>query len=134
MNATMKPVRIILILALLVLLVLPGCTLLEGSCFSSPEPTPTPVPTGPLRADFQASQTQCQGACWLTFTSTSTGKVKEWHWDFNSDGHVDATGPETKTYFNENGYYTVILTVEGWDGERDTLTKTDYIYVYGCST
>jgi len=98
------------------------------------EPAVTPVPTGPVHAEFSANLTMLQGKGWITFTSYSTGPVKDWLWDLDGDGITDTTGPQAKRYYNENGHYTVTLTVEGLDGSSDTLTKTDYVYVYGCST
>jgi PKD repeat protein len=113
------------------LLLLPAC--IPGmSCDSSAEPTPRP--TGPVRADFYASETQQSGKGRISFFSSSAGPVKEWLWDFTGDGVIDSTGPETYWYFNENGYYTITLNIEGWDGSTDSMVKTDYIYIYGCST
>ena len=126
----MRVLKGVLVLLTIGLVILPGCSSLGLSCESSAEPTP--VPTGPLDADFVASQTQCSGTCWVTFTSTSSGHVKEWYWDFDGDDVTDATGPEVKHYFNVDGYYTVSLTVLGWDGEQDIEIKPDYIYTYGC--
>ena len=101
------------------------------SCGSS-TPAPTPIPTGPVRAEFEASMTNMEGNGWIAFRSLSTGNIKNWYWDFGN-GHT-SSGPEVQAYYSDNRYYTVTLTVEGWDGTTDTMTKPDYIYVWGCST
>ena len=126
----MKQWYSILILLMLGVLAFSACIPSSLSCSSAP--TPTPIPTGPVHADFVSSTTQLGGKGWVTFTPQSTGHIKEWYWNFGNGG--TATGPVAKTYYHENGYYSVTLTVEGWDGSRDTMTKPDYIYVYGCST
>jgi len=121
----------ILVLLILGLLAFSACIPSSFSC-SSTSPTPTPIPTGPVHADFVSSTTQLGGNGWVTFTSLSTGHIKQWYWNFGNGN--TAIGPVAKAYYNENGYYSVTLTVEGWDGSSDTLTKPDYIYAYGCST
>jgi PKD repeat protein len=126
----MKPAHVLFVILLCGLLSLSSCSFLGLSSSSEP----TPAPTGPPKADFTADTTQIKGKGWVHFTSLSSGAVKEWYWDFNSDGNIDATGPEAKFWVNRNGYFTTTLTVEGWGGERDTLTKPDYIYAYGCNT
>ena len=121
------------VIIMLGLLVFSACVPnLDFGCNS--EPAATPVPTGPVHAEFSANPTMLQGKGQITFTSHSTGHIKEWYWDLDGDGIADTIGPQVKHYYNENGHYTVTLTVEGWDGSSDTLTKTDYVYVYGCST
>ena len=108
-------------------------SLLVSACgFLSSSEEPTPEPTGPVRADFYADKTEQQGEGWVGFTSSSTGDLKEWLWDFNGDGVTDANGPIATKYYNDNGYFSVTLSVEGWDGSTDTMTKADYIYVWGC--
>ena len=114
------------------LVLLPACVPSSLSCDSSAAPTPRP--TGPVRADFYAPETELNGKGRVAFFNAATGPVKEWSWDFNGDGVTDITGPEVSWYFNDNGYYAVTLRVDGWDGSTDTLTKEDYIYVYGCGT
>lgn len=123
----MRQFYVILLLLAAGLLTLSSCSLLG---LESSPPTPTPVSTGPVQAAFSADTTSLSGSSWVIFTSHSTGGIKEWNWVLGN-GRV-AIGPEAKTYYNDDGYYTVTLTVEGWDGSTDTLTKPDYIYVYGC--
>jgi PKD repeat protein len=124
-NRRVKSLTVLLAL-IAVLIASSGCSFI----FSSEEPTPTPVPTGPPRADFVASPTQVKGKGWVQFTSTSAGNIKHWYWDFGN-GRTN-TGPETRSFYSEDGYYTVTLRVESWDGETDRIAKEDYIYVYGC--
>lgn len=121
----MKPRYLIAVLLLTGILAVSSCSFLGLSS----EPKPTPEPTGPPKADFVADQTSLGGKGWVTFTSTSTGNIKYWNWGLG-DG-TTAIGPIAKTYYHENGYYTVTLTVSGPEG-KDTMTKTEYILVYGC--
>jgi PKD repeat protein len=67
----------------------------------------------------------------VRFTDLSTGEITSWLWNFG-DGKT-STEQNPTNYYSSDGYYTVTLTVTG-PGCEDTETKTDYIYVYGCST
>ena len=126
----MKLTKCLLLLLTIGLILFPSCSDLGLSCGTSAEPTP--VPAGPCSAQFTASVTECAGRCWIDFTSQSPGKIKEWYWDFDDDGITDATGPVARNYYNDNGFYSVTLTIVGPDCS-DSLTKTDYIHIYGCS-
>lgn len=74
------------------------------------------------------SGTPREGSAPLTvqFTDQSTGTPTAWAWDFG-DGDASTSQHPSHTYQN-NGLYTVALTVTGAEGTR-TLTKTDYINV-----
>ncbi|MFC1847819.1 PKD domain-containing protein [Chloroflexota bacterium] len=124
---------VLVVLLLIGILALSACSSAGLSC-DSEEVTPTPDPGAPIRADFSASMTSMKGNGWIELTSHSTGNIKNWNWDLDGDGQTDYIGPSVSHYFNKNGYYSVTLSVEGWDGTWDTLTRTDYIYVYGCKT
>jgi PKD repeat protein len=129
----MKVSIALIILMLLLILVFTAC-MGGGGMSCEEEHTPaTPDPNLPLRADFVADQTRMSGKGTINFTQLATGNVKEYYWDLNGDGAIDFTGPIAHYWYHKNGYYSITLTVESWDGTRDTLTKPDYIYVYGCS-
>lgn len=132
-NIYMKKSLAVTILLLLLILAFPACMGESMSCEGEHVPA-TPDPNLPLRADFIGDPTTMEGKGWVKFTQMATGNVKEWYWDCNGDGKIDVTGPTATHFYNKNGHYTITLTVEAWDGTRDTLTKSDYIYVYGCST
>ena len=129
----MRLCHTVTVLLILGLLVFSACVPNLGFGCDS-EPAATPVPTGPVHAEFYASHTTQEGHGRIYFYSMSTGHVKEWLWDLNGDGRIDTNGPEASHFYLDNGYFTVTLTVEGWDGSTDTMTKVDYIYIYGCST
>jgi hypothetical protein len=68
----------------------------------------------------------------VEFTNLSTGEYDECLWDFGNDRFKTlCDGAATK--YRAAGSYTVSLTVKGPSGE-DTITKTDYITVYGPPT
>jgi PKD repeat protein len=71
----------------------------------------------------------------VSFTDLSTGEITKWEWDFNGDQIIDSTyfEPINPAYYfyNNNGYYTVSLTVTG-PGGTDQMIRTNYIYVSGC--
>lgn len=122
----MKRFYAILVLLLLGLLLFTGCVP-TFSCSSGPEPTP--VPTGPCHADFYADPTHREGRGYVNFTSTSTGNIKTYRWDFG-DGRT-GIGAKAADYYIHDGYYTVTLTIDGPDC-HDVVTKVDYIEVSGC--
>jgi RHS repeat-associated protein len=64
----------------------------------------------------------------VTFTNTTTGEVTGYEWAFG-DGITSAITHPTHVY-TATGVYTVSLTATG-PGGSDTLTRTDYITVYG---
>ena len=65
----------------------------------------------------------------MYFTSTSTGNIKTYRWDFGNG--KTGVGAQTSSYYTHDGYYTVTLTIEGQDC-YDSVTKTDYIEVSKC--
>jgi PKD repeat protein len=81
-------------------------------------------------ANFTVSKTQPYIGETITFTSTSTGNINTYSWDFGS-GAVPATatgiGPHT-VYYPSSGPRTITLTTTGAYG-TDTQTKTNYITV-----
>ena len=111
--------------SIVLLLLLIG--LVSSSCGSVPQSTPVLI--GPCHADFFADITHLDGPGWVNFYSTSTGNIKTLRWDFGN-GRTDV-GSEAATYYKNNAYYTVTLTIEGEDC-YDKETKVDYIEVSGC--
>lgn len=66
----------------------------------------------------------------FTDQSTSTvGNIISWHWDFGDGGTSSQQNP-THTYNNE-GFYTVSLTVTTSNGCFHNITRTSYIRVLG---
>ena len=128
----MKKAFALAVLIILLIFTFPACMGDSLSCEEEHAPV-TPDPNLPLRADFFATPTVLEGKGWVEFTQMASGNVKEYYWDTNGDGKTDATGPTASQYYNDNGHYTITLTVEAWDGTTDTLTKQNYLYVYGCS-
>jgi PKD repeat protein len=84
-------------------------------------------------ADFVANRTTGSGTTTVKFTDKSTGEITGWAWDLNGDGKIDSTAQNPSFTYSKNGSFTVTLTVSG-DYCRDTLTKTAYIKISGCST
>jgi PKD repeat protein len=90
----------------------------------------------PRFADFVADPTEMSGRHPIQFTdlsSSTSGNVTSWKWDFDSDGKIDSTEQNPQHTYNRNGLYAVSLTVTTPECD-DTLTKHDYIKVTGCST
>ncbi|HHO56977.1 MAG TPA: PKD domain-containing protein, partial [Thermoplasmatales archaeon] len=62
----------------------------------------------------------------VTFNASASkdadGEIKNYSWDFESDGIIDAYGEEVKHAFGEKKPYTVTLTVVDDDGAQDTFT------------
>jgi PKD repeat protein len=83
----------------------------------------------PPQADFSATPTKGVAPMDVDFTDLSTGDYDTCSWDFGDGGTSSECAPPTYTY-STPGKYTVSLTVSG-DGGEDTVTKTEYIAVYG---
>ncbi|PXF60373.1 MAG: hypothetical protein C4B58_00625 [Deltaproteobacteria bacterium] len=74
--------------------------------------------TPPLTVDFTDLSTMC-----------GNDTITAWAWDFDSNGEIDSTTPEPTIEFLAAGHYTVSLEVTDNDGDNDTETKEDYIFV-----
>jgi len=81
------------------------------------------------RADFTASPTSGLAPLTVSFTdnSTSYDEIDSWDWDFG-DGENSTVQNPTHVYEQE-GLYTVSLTVYEAGGDNDIETKIDYIDV-----
>ena len=83
-------------------------------------------------ADFSASPTSGLSPLQVEFTNLSTGDFDECIWDFGN-GVTKTICDDPSSKYRSEGNYTVSLTVKGPGGE-DTITKSDYIMVYGPPT
>ncbi len=86
-----------------------------------------------VTADFIGDITGGQAPLTVQFTDLSTsinGPVTSWEWDFDNDGTVDSYDQNPEWIYNDNGSYTVKLTVS--DGtDTDSEIKESYISVNG---
>jgi parallel beta-helix repeat protein len=74
--------------------------------------------TPPLTVNFTDLSTMC-----------GTDTITAWAWDFDSNGVIDDSEANPTFDFLDAGHYTVSLMVTDNDGDQDTKTRTDYIYV-----
>jgi PKD repeat protein len=61
----------------------------------------------------------------VTFTNLSSGPLVSCNWEFGDGGSSDLCANPTYTY-NQEGIYTVTLTVQGAE-QTDVRVKRDYI-------
>ena len=113
---------------LIVSLLLAAAAAVVIGCSGGGDATPT---SSACRADFYAAPTELDGPGTVQFVDQSTGEITSWAWDFNENGTIDSTAKHPSYFFDENGTYSITLTVTG-PGCEDTVTKTDYIRVSGC--
>ena len=92
--------------------------------------TATISDTEPI-ADFVGAPTNGSEPFTVAFidTSASYDGITTWEWDFDNDGVIDSTEQNPTHVYNENGAYTMSLTIYESDGDSDTMTKPDYITV-----
>ena len=77
-----------------------------------------------VSADFTADRSTAIPCETVNFTDASIGATS-WAWDFNNDGTVDDSSKNPSWSYNEGGFKTVKLTINGSVSE----TKTSYITV-----
>ncbi len=85
------------------------------------------------QADFAASPRSTWVPAEVFFTDTSVSPddpITVRAWDFNNDGHVDATNQHPVHVYTNAGFYTVRLDVQDEHGAAATMIKTNYIEVY----
>jgi len=87
--------------------------------------TVTDIPVAPV-ALFSASRKNGSSPLKTSFTSTSTGNITDWEWDFG-DGSTSTDENPSHTY-NTIGSYTVSLSVTSPEGS-DTKTVPGFITV-----
>ncbi|MDP8222485.1 MAG: PKD domain-containing protein [Candidatus Lernaella stagnicola] len=85
------------------------------------------IGTPALIAAFSASATSGVIPLLVNFADQSSGTPTSWDWDFG-DGDTSTDQNPQHTY-DEEGYYTVSLTVVGAAG-TDTIVRTNYINAY----
>jgi len=81
-------------------------------------------------ADFEAEPTYGSPPLTVQFTDLSESQttITSWQWDFNNDGTIDSEEQNPEWIYNENGNYSVALTIS--DGNlQDTKVKINYILV-----
>jgi len=83
---------------------------------------------GPSAA-FSANATSGNSPLTVAFdSSTSTGSITTYQWDFNNDGTIDSTSANPTYTYSAIGTYSVKLTVSG-PGGSNTQLKNAYITV-----
>ena len=87
--------------------------------------------TAPV-ADFTYTPVSGPTPLTVAFTSTSTGVVNSYAWDFNNDGTTDSTDANPSYTYTTAGTYSVKLTVTGPDYSDEEI-KSNIITV-GTST
>ena len=87
--------------------------------------------TAHLQADFIAERTEVVGISKIQFTDLSQGAIRNWAWDFDSDGIVDSAEQNPVHTYKKDGSYSVTLTVTG-SKDRSSITREHYINVTGC--
>ncbi|MCK5052003.1 MAG: T9SS type A sorting domain-containing protein [Candidatus Cloacimonetes bacterium] len=68
------------------------------------------------------------GVQFTSMSTSPTGVIDAWEWDFDGDGEIDSTEEDPYNLYTEQGTYDVSLTVY-LDGESDTITLENYITV-----
>lgn len=88
-----------------------------------------PIDGKAVEADFRANRLYGSTPLTVQFTDRSQGDVVKWRWLFG-DGSVDSLENPVHTY-DQEGIYTVKLTVWDADSVSSTATKADYIRAVG---
>lgn len=94
------------------------------ACDSGPGPNTAPS------VDFSASPSNPRAGTTVNFTANATdpdGEIVAYSWDFNGDGSQDASGPNPSHIFDEQGFYTVTLTVT--DDRDETASASNTISI-----
>ena len=81
-----------------------------------------------VTANFSASPTSGCAPQIINFTDLSTGNPIYWRWDLGN-GTTSFLQNPSATYFTP-GQYTVKLVVEDGLGNKDSITKTQYINIF----
>ncbi|MCF7920573.1 MAG: right-handed parallel beta-helix repeat-containing protein [Candidatus Cloacimonetes bacterium] len=82
-----------------------------------------------LFADFIADPVTGQAPLTVYFENISNGDVDNFYWDMNGDGVTDTSEENPVWIYMENGFYTVSLTIQNFNGESNTRTRVNYINV-----
>ncbi len=81
-----------------------------------------------VTANFSASPTSGCSPQVINFTDLSTGNPIYWRWDLGN-GTTSVLQNPSATYFTP-GQYTIKLVVEDGLGNKDSLTRTQYINIF----
>ena len=87
---------------------------------------------GIIDANFTGDPLSGNSPLAVNFTDLSTSDPTTWLWDFNNDGFVDSNEQNPIHNYDEEGVYTVSLTVSNGTN-TDTEIKVDYITVNSVS-
>jgi len=84
-----------------------------------------------ITVDFSADPTQGEAPLNVQFTdeTVSAGDIVDWSWDLNGDGSEDSDLQNPTFLYDEEGVYSITLTIEDEFGEFSTQTKANYILV-----
>ena len=82
----------------------------------------------PDYVDFTADILSGSAPLTVRFTDISNGNAISWDWDLNGDETPDSNEQDPTWIYQDNGNYTVSLTVD-FDAEQITETKVDFIIV-----
>lgn len=83
---------------------------------------------GQLTANFSATPTSGCSPQIVNFTDQSTGNPTQWRWDLGN-GTTSVLQNPSATYFTP-GQYTVKLVIQDVNGNKDSITKTQYINIF----
>ena len=81
------------------------------------------VPLPPPVASFEVSAAEGQVPLIIQMTNTSSGDIKGYEWDFNSDGTVDSSERDPLTSFAVAGEYVISLKALGPGGENTSTRR-----------
>ena len=67
----------------------------------------------------------------VTFTSTSSGNINSYYWDFGKDAIIATASTEGphKVSYSSQGFKTVKLVIEDASGNKDSIINYDYVKV-----
>lgn len=99
----------------------------QGGCYDTLIKTVTV--NGSPTAAFSVSNV-CEGlpTQFTDESTTNTGTITSWDWDFTSDGTSDNTQQNPSGVIGANGSYTATLIVSSGGGCSDTVTGTFYVH------
>jgi len=88
---------------------------------------PIAIGPDPIYANFNAEDTLVEPGDTIQFTDLSND-AETWEWDFNFDGTIDSYEQNPTFFYQDTGYYTVILSITG-AVVQDYGIRYDYIHV-----
>ena len=82
----------------------------------------------PIMATFECDILEGEAPLTVQFTDLSLGEIAQWEWDFDNDGEIDSEDQSPEWIYEEEGTYTVRLTVIR-DTQVDDCFMVDLIEV-----